>query len=55
MIGPIGTPTDLLVRLFHEEGPRVFRRPAGALWLFLLGRQGAQHHVDLFSQKDIAR
>ena len=24
MIGPSLTPTDLLVRLFHEEGPRVF-------------------------------
>ncbi len=24
MIGPTLAPTDLLVRLFHEEGPRVF-------------------------------
>ena len=24
LIGPSVTPTDLLVRLFHEEGPRVF-------------------------------
>ena len=24
LIGPIVTPTDLLVRLFHEEGPRVY-------------------------------
>lgn len=24
LIGPVVTPTDLLIRLFHEEGPRVF-------------------------------
>ncbi len=48
LIGPMVPPNDLLVRLFHEEGPPSVRFANAALRLHLLGRSGAPKPVDLF-------
>ena len=50
LIGPSVAPTDLLVRLFHEEAAARLHHAAGALWLHLFGGARAQQPVDLFGQ-----
>jgi hypothetical protein len=49
LIGPHVSPTDLLVRLFHEESAAC-STPSRSLRLHLLGGQGAPEPVDLFGQ-----
>lgn len=54
LIGPQVTPSDLLVRLFHEEGPRVFGAQS-----VRFGCSCSEHKVrqtmSIYSQKDIAK
>jgi molecular chaperone Hsp33 len=50
LVGPRVTPTDLLVRLFHEESAACLRRAAGAVRLHLFGGSRAPEPVDLFGQ-----
>ena len=54
LIGPICAPTDLLVRLFHEEQPRVFDAQPVRVRLLLLGGQGAVS-LSIYSQRTSAR
>ena len=54
MIGPSVPPTDLLVRLFHEEGPRVFdAQPVRFGCSCSEGK--VRSTMSIYSQKDIAK
>jgi molecular chaperone Hsp33 len=53
LVGPGVAPTDLLVRLFHEEGPRVF--PAQAVQFGCsCSEQKVRDSLSIYSAKDIA-
>jgi molecular chaperone Hsp33 len=54
MIGPSLAPTDLLVRLFHEEGPRVFD-PTPVRFGCSCSEDKVRNTMSIYSQKDIAR
>lgn len=54
MIGPTVTPTDLLVRLFHEESPRVFDAQAMRFGCSCSAEK-VRSTMSIYSQKDIAR
>ena len=47
LIGPSVQPTDLLVRLFHEEGPRVFDAQPVRFGCSCSADKVREHHVDL--------
>ena len=52
MIGPTVTPTELLVRLFHEENPRVFD-PQAVHFGCSCGPEKVRQAMSIYSQKDI--
>ncbi len=54
MIGPSVAPTDLLVRLFHEEGPRVFD-PQPVRFGCSCSEDKVRSTMSIYSRKDIAR
>ncbi len=54
MIGPSVAPTDLLVRLFHEEGPRVFD-PQPVRFGCSCSAEKVRNTMSIYSRKDIAR
>ena len=54
MIGPSVAPTNLLVRLFHEEGPRVFE-PQPVRFGCSCSEEKVRSTMSIYSQKDIAR
>ena len=54
MIGPSVTQTELLVRLFHEEGPRVFD-PQPVRFGCSCSEDKVRNTMSIYSQKDIAR
>lgn len=54
MIGPSVAPTDLLVRLFHEEGPRVFD-PQPVRFGCSCSEDKVRNTMSIYSQKDISR
>ncbi|MEZ5798623.1 MAG: Hsp33 family molecular chaperone HslO [Paracoccaceae bacterium] len=54
MIGPSLAPTDLLIRLFHEEGPRVFD-PQPVRFGCSCSEDKVRSTMSIYSQKDIAR
>lgn len=54
MIGPSVPPTDLLVRLFHEEGPRVFDAQPVRFGCSCT-EEKVRSTMSIYSQKDIAR
>jgi molecular chaperone Hsp33 len=54
MIGPSVAPTDLLVRLFHEEGPRVFDAQPVRFGCSC-NEDKVRNTMSIYSQKDIAR
>ena len=54
MIGPTVTPTDLLVRLFHEESPRVFDAQAVRFGCSCSAEK-VRNTMSIYSQKDIAK
>lgn len=54
MIGPSVPPTDLLVRLFHEEGPRVFDAQPVRFGCSC-SEDKVRSTMSIYSQKDIAR
>jgi molecular chaperone Hsp33 len=54
MIGPFVTPTDLLVRLFHEEGPRVFDAQPVRFGCSC-SEAKVRNTMSIYSQKDIAK
>lgn len=54
MIGPSVPPTDLLVRLFHEEGPRVFDAQPVRFGC-TCSEDKVRSTMSIYSQKDIAR
>ncbi len=49
LIGPSVQPTDLLVRLFHEEGPRVFDAQPVRFGCSCSSRQGAPVTMSIYS------
>ncbi|MBL9048645.1 MAG: Hsp33 family molecular chaperone HslO [Tabrizicola sp.] len=53
MIGPSVTPADLLVRLFHEEGPRVFEAQPVRFGCSCSAEK-VRNTMSIYSQKDIA-
>jgi molecular chaperone Hsp33 len=53
MIGPSVPPTDLLVRLFHEEGPRVFDAQPVRFGCSC-NEEKVRSTMSIYSQKDIA-
>lgn len=53
LIGPTVTPTDLLVRLFHEEGPRVFDSTPVHFGCSCSGEKVRQT-MSIYSQRDIS-
>jgi molecular chaperone Hsp33 len=53
MIGPSVTPTELLVRLFHEESPRVFDRQE-VFFGCTCSADKVRSAMSIYSQKDIA-
>lgn len=53
LIGPSVAPTDLLVRLFHEESPRVFD-PQRVEFGCSCSADGVRNTMSIYSQKDIA-
>ena len=53
MIGPSVTPADLLVRLFHEEGPRVFDAQPVRFGCSC-NEDKVRNTMSIYSQKDIA-
>ena len=53
LIGPTVTPTDLLVRLFHEEQPRVFD-PKQVRFGCSCGPEKVEQSLSIYSAKDIA-
>ena len=52
MIGPTVTPTELLVRLFHEEQPRVFE-PQPVRFGCSCSADKVRNAMSIYSQKDI--
>ncbi|MBK8438550.1 MAG: Hsp33 family molecular chaperone HslO [Rhodobacter sp.] len=54
MIGPSVAPTDLLVRLFHEEGPRVFD-PQPVRFGCSCSADKVRNTMSIYSRKDIAK
>ncbi len=54
MIGPSVPPTDLLVRLFHEEGPRVFDAQPVRFGCSC-SEQKVRSTMSIYSQKDISK
>jgi molecular chaperone Hsp33 len=54
MIGPSVAPTDLLVRLFHEDEPRVFD-PQPVRFGCSCSEDKVRNTMSIYSQKDIAR
>jgi molecular chaperone Hsp33 len=54
MIGPSVTQTELLVRLFHEEGPRVFD-PQPVRFGCSCNEGKVRSTMSIYSQKDIAK
>lgn len=54
MIGPSVPPTDLLVRLFHEEGPRVFDAQPVRFGCSC-SEEKVRNTMSIYSQKDIAK
>jgi molecular chaperone Hsp33 len=54
MIGPSVTQTELLVRLFHEEGPRVFD-PQPVRFGCSCSEDKVRNTMSIYSQKDIAK
>jgi molecular chaperone Hsp33 len=54
LVGPVVQPTDLLVRLFHEEGPRVF--PAQPVRFgCTCSEEKVRNALSIYSARDIAR
>ncbi len=53
LIGPTVTPTELLVRLFHEESPRVFEKQAVHFGCSCSAEK-VRKTMSIYSQKDIA-
>jgi molecular chaperone Hsp33 len=54
LVGPAVQPTDLLVRLFHEEGPRVF--PAQQVRFgCTCSEEKVRNALSIYSARDIAR
>lgn len=53
LIGPSVAPTNLLVRLFHEEGPRVFN-PTPVRFGCSCSPDKVRSTMSIYSQKDIA-
>ncbi|MFN3575807.1 MAG: Hsp33 family molecular chaperone HslO [Tabrizicola sp.] len=53
MIGPSVPPTDLLLRLFHEEGPRVFDAQPVRFGCSC-SEEKVRNTMSIYSQKDIA-
>jgi molecular chaperone Hsp33 len=53
LIGPTVSPTDLLVRLFHEEAPRVFDATAVRFGCSC-SPDKVRQTMSIYSQKDIA-
>ncbi|OYX27161.1 MAG: molecular chaperone Hsp33 [Rhodobacterales bacterium 32-66-7] len=53
MIGPSVAPTNLLIRLFHEEGPRVFD-PTPVRFGCSCSADKVRSTMSIYSQKDIA-
>ena len=53
LIGPSVAPTDLLVRLFHEEGPRVFDAQPVRFGCSCSADK-VRSTMSIYSQKDIA-
>jgi molecular chaperone Hsp33 len=53
LIGPTVTPTELLIRLFHEEGPRVYDAQAVRFGCSCSADKVRQA-MSIYSQKDIA-
>jgi molecular chaperone Hsp33 len=53
LIGPVVQPTDLLVRLFHEEGPRVFDAQPVAFGC-TCSADRVRQSLSIYSAKDIA-
>ena len=53
LIGPHVSPTDLLVRLFHEEGPRVFD-PQPVRFGCTCSAERVRESLSIYSAKDIA-
>ena len=54
LIGPSVTPTDLLVRLFHEEEPRVFDAQTVRFGCSC-SEDKVRQAMSIYSQKDIAK
>lgn len=54
LIGPSVPPTDLLVRLFHEEGPRVFDSTTVRFGC-TCSEERVRQSLSIYSAKDIAR
>lgn len=54
LIGPTVQPTDLLVRLFHEEGPRVFDAQPVRFGC-TCSAEKVRSTMSIYSQKDISR
>lgn len=52
LIGPAIQPTDLLVRLFHEEGPRVFD-PQGVAFGCTCSSDRVRESLSIYSARDI--
>ena len=53
LIGPTVQPTELLVRLFHEEGPRVFD-PQAVKFGCTCSEDRVRQSLSIYSAKDIA-
>jgi molecular chaperone Hsp33 len=53
LIGPSVHPTDLLVRLFHEEGPRVFD-PQPVMFGCSCSEDKVRQSLSIYSARDIA-
>lgn len=53
LVGPSVAPTDLLVRLFHEEGPRVFDAQAVAFGCSC-STEKVRHSLSIYSARDIS-
>lgn len=54
LVGPSVTPSDLLVRLFHEEGPRVFDAQTIRFGCSC-SEDKVRNTMSIYSQKDIAK
>ena len=54
LVGPVVTPTDLLVRLFHEEQPRVFDAQAVRFGC-TCSEERVRQSLSIYSAKDIGR